>query len=165
MSRQEAVESRSKRAAKVEGVLSEMRAEVGVLNRDIRFYGTDFDEAPAYRSLYDGEAGAQIISSKYRSFSLAGFNEEVGVLQLSGVSMWQGGVSGYDDRPSIGIFDVGMDGESSYLDGCVVSVSYNAGVQIRKTGGVTLSDNIIYSTLGSNFLRSLRATSTSAILA
>ena len=129
----------------------EMHAEIGVLTRDIRFRGTDFDEAPQYRSLYDGETGAQIISTKMRGFTTDGFVEEVGALQLSGVAMWRGGVAGYDNRPSIGLFDMGVDGSTSYLEGCVVSVSYNVGVQIRQTGGVTFKDNIVFSTLESNF--------------
>ena len=69
------------------GRLVEMRAEVGLLTRDIRVRGTDFDDvgAAAYRSLYDGETGAQVIASKMAHFGPYGFTEETGALQLEAV--------------------------------------------------------------------------------
>lgn len=70
-------------------------------------------------------------------------------VRTQGVALTHGGVNGYDYRPAVGVFDLGLDGLGSYLKGCAVSVCYNVGVQIRKTAGLELSDNVVFSTLGS----------------
>ena len=140
------------------GHLVEMRAEVGHLSRDIVVRGTDIDEDPRFRSLWNGETGVQVIVGGYRQFYGTSFVTEEGSAQLIGVRIDRGGVNGYDDRPALGFIGLTRSAEPSMLAGCVVSHSYNVGLQLgtpfepgpAMVGLLTAVDNVVFNTLGSN---------------
>ena len=129
-----------------------MRGEVGVLSRTISLRGTDADEAPQFRSLHIGETGAQLIVSELLEYTGGTYAEEVGEAHIVGVRVAQAGVQGYSRRPAIGFHRLGKRPVGrNVLRSCVVENSFNVGIHVLQTGGLDISSNVVYNTIGSSF--------------
>jgi len=78
--------------------------------------------------------------------------QKVGSAKLAGVRVSAGGVHGYDARPAVGFLDLGArPAGESFLRASVVADAFNAGVLLKKSGGVELRGNVVVNTLGSSF--------------
>ena len=126
-------------------------AEVGLLSRNIRILGT----APnATRDVaYDESYGCRVIVSTYISDSGVQYT---GSARLSGVELKGCGQEGFvepiDPRYSLVFLATGPAGNISYVRSCSIHSGYNVGLGVYGASGMSITDNVIHSTVGPSML-------------
>jgi hypothetical protein len=126
---------------------------VAQLSRSITVRGSDSDEAPQFRSLHVGEAGAQVIVTAFVDFTGSSVVDEVGEAQLVGVQVREAGMGGYDDRPAVGFHGQGtVPAGRNLVRSCAIFNAFNVGIRVAGSSGVEVSRNLVYNTLGSSVL-------------
>ncbi len=105
------------------------RAEVALLTRNIKIQGASDSEG-------DGFGGHIMVM------------DDASVAKLKGVELYRMGQRGLLGRYPMHWHNVNDGGANSWMRNCSTHHSFNRGTTIHKTNGVTVSDNVVFDTIG-----------------
>ncbi|KAK3107766.1 hypothetical protein FSP39_021797 [Pinctada imbricata] len=125
------------------GHTMEMKAEVGLLSRNIKIEGAD------YSQLYEESFGARILVSRAQE----GSDQHIGYARISNVEFYhtgqEGWVESYDPRYSIAFVDSGAvtSIKPSYIKKCAFHHGFAPAVGVYGANGLPIEDNVAHSTV------------------
>ena len=122
-----------------------IRAEVGLLSRNIRIMNGDQDTAKK------DSFGCRVLVSTYIADSGIQFT---GRAELQGVEFKECGqkdfVEAFDPRYSLAFLNTGIATNVSYIRQCSIHDSYNVGIGVFGANDMIVSDNVLLRTLGTS---------------
>ncbi|XP_071946075.1 fibrocystin-L-like [Antedon mediterranea] len=119
-------------------------AEVGLLSRNIKIIGAD------YNDLYEESFGARVLIGKFQQDG----NEYKGYARISNVEFYHTGQEGwpdnYDPRYSVAFLDTGevTVANPSYVRECAFHHGFSPAIGVFGAFGVHIEDNVIHHTVG-----------------
>ncbi|XP_033119893.1 fibrocystin-L-like [Anneissia japonica] len=123
-------------------------AEVGLLSRNIRIIGAD------YNNLFEESFGARVLVGKFVQEGL----EYKGYAQISNVEFYHSGQEGwtdfYDPRYSVAFLDTGevTVANPSYVRSCTFHNGFSPAIGVFGASGVLIEDNVIHHTVGAGII-------------
>ena len=125
-------------------------AEVGLLSRNIKILGThpnaavDVSDQQSY--------GCRVLVGTY-FVDISGTIQYTGSAQLEGVEFkgcgQEGFVESFDPRYSLAFLNIGqVKDNSSYVKSCSFHKGYNTGIGVFGTKGMSITNNVVYRTIG-----------------
>ncbi|XP_071793632.1 fibrocystin-L-like isoform X1 [Asterias amurensis] len=121
-----------------------LAAEVGLLTRNIKIEGNDYD------LLFDESYGARVLVGRFFQSG----TQYKGYARISNVQFFHTGQEGhsdfYDPRYSLAFLDIGEVDElaPSFVKGCSFHNGFSPAIGVFGTEGVLLKDNVVHHTVG-----------------
>ncbi|XP_071792804.1 fibrocystin-L-like isoform X2 [Asterias amurensis] len=125
-----------------------LAAEVGLLTRNIKIEGNDYD------LLFDESYGARVLVGRFFQSG----TQYKGYARISNVQFFHTGQEGfpdfYDPRYSLAFLDIGEKDKlhPSFVKGCSFHNGFSPAIGVYGTEGVLLQDNVLHHTVGSGII-------------